>query len=55
MKQYNPFDRNSIETHLYEANQEIIHKKEQIKCMNMIKHYEIRLTMTMLQKNHRRS
>ena len=40
----------STKRHVYETNKEIIHRKEKLKCNNVIKQYEKRLTMTMLQK-----
>ena len=40
----------SIETNSYRTNKEIIHKKEDTRCIKIIKHYKKRLTMTMLQK-----
>ena len=40
----------SIETYVYGTNEEIIHRKEEIKCTNAIKQYEEWLTITKLQK-----
>ena len=40
----------STETYAYWTNKEITRKKEEIKCINEIRHYKIWLTMTILQK-----
>ena len=38
-----------IKTYAYATNKEIIQRKEEIKCSNIIKQYKKWLTMTMLQ------
>ena len=40
----------STETYAYGTNEDVIHKKEKIKYINIIKHYKKWLTMMMLQK-----
>ena len=40
----------STETHAYGTNEDVIHKKEKNKYLNIIKHCKKWLTMTMLQK-----
>ena len=40
----------SIETYPHGTNEEIIHKKEKLKCINIIKHFKTCLTIMMLQK-----
>ena len=40
----------SVKTYAYGTNKEIIHRKEKIKCSNMIKQYEEWLAVMMLQK-----
>ena len=43
---------NSIEAYAYGTNKEIIHKKEEITCIGITKHYSTikNVTMMMLQK-----
>ena len=41
--------KDSIKTCAYGTNKEIIHRKEEIKCNNIIKKYQKWSTMTMLQ------
>ena len=36
---------------MYIENKEIIHKKEEIKCINILKHYKEWLTIIVLKKN----
>ena len=40
----------SIETHAYGMAKDLVSKKEEIKCNNIIKQYKKRLTLVMLQK-----
>ena len=40
----------SIKRYVYGTNKELIHKREEIKCINIIKQYKKWSTMTMLQK-----
>ena len=40
----------SVETYTYGINEEIIHRKKEIKCNNIMKKYEKWLTMATLQK-----
>ena len=44
---------NSIEAFAYGTNEEVIHRKEDIKCHGIIKQFEKWLTMTMLQKRYK--
>ena len=44
---------NSVEAFAYGTNEEVIHRKEDIKCHGIIKQFEKSLTMTMLQKRYK--
>ena len=39
-----------LERYAYRTNEDIKHRKEEIKCNNIIKHYKKWITMKMLQK-----
>ena len=38
----------SIETYVCRKNKEVVHKKEEIECVNILKHYKKWLTVAML-------
>ena len=45
----------SIETYPYGTNKGIIHKKEKPKYINIMKNYKKLLTVTVLQKKHKKT
>ena len=47
-KEYN--QQIQYKTHAHATGEEVIHKKEEIKCINIIKQYQKWLTMVMLWK-----